>query len=131
MTQTSANTELHGGRLWLIFLGGPVIYIIYFLVVWVLGEYGCLAGIERLRFFGWNPIRFGVVAMTTIATLITLSIGFISFRRWRQLRQDPARNDDDYELFMAFVGTWLNGLFTLAIVMTAIASFVESQCEFL
>lgn len=118
-------------RLWVIFLAGPVVYLVYFIGVWVLGEFGCLAGIQHLRPFGLNPIRLGVVASTVVAALVTLGTGIVGFRGWRQLRQGPADPDEDDPKFMLFVGTWLNGLFTVAILLSAVPMLLGSACDFM
>ena len=129
MIQTSASEETQHGRLWIGFLAGPVIYIVYFIAVWALGEFGCLAGIQQLTLYGQNPIRLGVLALTVVAALVTLIIGIVAFRRWRQLREAPEQNGGNYAKFMSFVGAWLNGFFTLAILLNAIPVLLGSGCD--
>jgi hypothetical protein len=129
MIQTSAREERQHGRLWVSFLTGPVVYIVYFIAVWALGEFGCVAGIQQLTLFGQNPIRLGVLVLTAIAALLTLIIGIVSLRRWRQLREAPGRNGGNYAQFMSFVGAWLNGFFTLVILMNAIPMLLGSGCN--
>jgi hypothetical protein len=131
MLQTSASTQTQNGRLWLGFLTGPIVYIVYFIVVWALGEFGCLAGIQQLSLLGQNPIRFGVLVFTAVAAFITLMIGILSFRRWRQVRHEPGQNGGNYAQFMLLVGTWLNGLFTLVILMSAIPMLLGSACDWI
>ena len=129
--QESTKADPQRRRLWLLFLAGPVIYALYFLVVYTLGEFGCLAGIEKLTFLGMNPIRAGVIAFTIVAALATTSTGLVAYRRWRYLHEGPKDPDVDDPKFMLFVGVWLNGLFTVVIVATAIPMLLGSACQWI
>lgn len=131
MTQSSTNADTQKKRLWFIFLAGPVVYAIYFLAVYVLGEFGCFAGIQRLSVLGISPIRLGVMVLTLIAALATLSTGLTAFRRWRRLHQGEADPDEDDPKFMLFVGLWLNGLFTATILLTAVPMLLGSACDWI
>jgi hypothetical protein len=131
LAQERVDADSQRGSLWFIFLAGPVVYIAYFLVVWAIGEFGCLAGIQQLSFLGANPIRLGVVVLTAIAALVTLITGIVGFRRWRHLRQGPHDPDEDDPKFMLFVGTWLNGLFTAVILLSAVPMLLGSTCAWL
>lgn len=127
----TTNADRQRGRLWVIFLAGPVVYLIYFVVVWVIGEFGCLAGIQQLPLFGQNPIRLGVLVTTIVAALITLVIGIMGFRRWQRMHRGPEDPDEDDPKFMLFVGIWLNGFFTALTVLTAVPMLLGSACAYL
>lgn len=129
MTQSNTNADVQKKRLWFIFLAGPVIYAIYFLTVYVLGEFGCLAGIQHFNFWGINPIHLGVVLLTVIAAFATLGVGLTAFRRWRILHKGAEDPDMDDPKFMLFVGLWLNGLFTVVIVLSAVPMLFGSACD--
>lgn len=118
-------------RLWPMFLAGPVIYLIYFIVVWTLGEFGCLAGIQQLRPFGVNLIFVGIVALTAAAGLIIFAFGMASFRRWRKLRHGPAEAQEEGPAFMLYVGIWLDGIFLAVTLLTAAPLLVGSACAWL
>jgi hypothetical protein len=96
-----------------------------------LGEFGCLAGIQQFGFLGTNPIRLGVLVLTAIAALVTLIVAIVGFRRWRRLRQGPNDPDEDDPKFMLFVGTWLNGLFTVVILLNAAPMLLGSACAWI
>jgi hypothetical protein len=133
MTQSSVDTnaDRQRGSLWLMFLAGPVIYIVYFIVVWALAEFGCLAGIQELRPFGLNPIYTGVLALTVVAALVTFYIGLLTFRRWRELRRGPADSEEEDPLFMVTVGIWLNGMHIVVILLTAVPMLSGSACAWM
>ena len=131
MTQTTAKQDPHGKRLWFSFLAGPVVYSLYFLVVYTLGEFGCLSGLQYVGLFGWSTIRLGVTVLTIVAALVTLGVGVVSFRKWRQIRQELEAHDEGYPQFMLFVGTWLNGFFTVIILLTGVPMLLGSYCEWI
>jgi heme/copper-type cytochrome/quinol oxidase subunit 2 len=130
-TRSSTNADEQRRSLWIIFLSGPVVYTVYFLVVWALAEFGCFAGIEQLNWFGFDPIRLGVVVLTVIAAILTLGVGIVSFRRWHAMREGPDDPDEDDPKFMLFVGMWMIGLFTVTILMTAIPMLFGVPCEWI
>jgi hypothetical protein len=144
IAQSSMNADQQHRALWIIFLSGPVIYALYFLTVFVLGEFGCFSGLAQLTLMGFNPVRLGVIVLTVLAALLSAGIGLLGWRRWRAMRKrlddtghhpalprdvDPelGPSDDDVS-FMLFVGMWLNGLFTAVILLTAIPMLVGSAC---
>lgn len=130
MTQTTQKREPHSRRLWLMFLSGPVVYSVYFLVVYSIGEFGCLAGLQFVGVFGWSAIRFSVAVLTVVSALITLGAGIFSFRRWRRRREEPDE-DDENAAFILFVSTWLNGLFTVITLLTSVPMLSGSYCQWI
>lgn len=131
MTQDRTDADGQGRRLWTTFLAGPVIYTAYFLIVWILGEFGCLAGLHRVPLLGANPIRLGVLVFTAVAALITLAVGIPGFRRWRRRQHGHAGDKEDDVTFMLFVGIWLNGLFTVVILLSAVPMLLGSACDYM
>jgi hypothetical protein len=122
--------EYHGKQLWFMLLSGPVVYIIYFLAVYILGEFGCLSEFRRVGIFGWSAVALGVLFLTLVAALITLGMAILSFIRWRGFRLG-SEQDRGYPRFMTFVGTWLNGLFTVVILMTSVPMFFGGFCRWI
>jgi hypothetical protein len=131
MAQQTAQADPQRGRYWRLFLSGPVIYTIYFLSAWALGEFGCLAGIEQIDWLGQNPIYLGVLLLTAIAALLTIGAGIVAFRQWRELHEGAGDPDEDDPKFMLFVGTWLNGLFSVVILASAIPMLLGSACAWI
>ncbi|HXF63830.1 MAG TPA: hypothetical protein VNK95_19560 [Caldilineaceae bacterium] len=115
--------------LWGGFLSGPVIHSIYFLIVYVLGEFGCLAGLGAVTVFGMGVILLVTVVLTVISAAATLVFGIGAYRRWRRIRSQTARWPDDPGGFMSFTGTWLNGFYTVLILLTGIQTLFLEVCE--
>ena len=131
MRQESTKADPQRGRFWFLFLAGPVIYAVYFLAVYTLGEFGCLAGIQQVNVLGVSSIHVGVVLLTILAAFATISVGTLAYRRWRRYHTGPAAPDEDDPKFMLFEGTWLNGIFTVVIVATAVPMLLGSACEWI
>jgi cbb3-type cytochrome oxidase subunit 3 len=131
MTAETAKADPQRGRYWLMFLSGPITYGLYFLVVYVLSEFGCLAGYQRFPIFGTDLIRFGVVALTAIFTLIMIAFTVVAYRRWDRFHSGKEAPDDDAPSFILFVGTWLNGIFAFVTVATAVPVLLGSACNWI
>lgn len=130
MAEVSVYDRPYDSRtLWIGWLSGPVVYSIYFLIVYTLGEFGCLAGIQRFEWFGLNVITLGTAVFTAIAALITLVIGFRTFRRWRRIRSGNHEWQETSAGFMSFTGAIFNALFTGVTLLTGISAFVVELCE--
>ena len=127
----SGSGDRQRGRLWRVFLAGPVLYSIYFVTVYLLSEFGCFAGLQRLRWFGLDPIRLGIAVATVIAAAAIAAVGVYSYRRWRRLDTEPEDPEEDDPLFMMRVGTWLNGFFTVITILTAIPMLLGSACAWI
>ena len=128
MRQEAANANRPRLRLWPAFLAGPVIYALFFLIVYVVGEFGCFAGLQRFTFLGWNAIRLGFVGTTAVALLVIVAAGLSTYRSWRRLRDDPPDPEEDDPRFMLLVGTWLAGMFAVIIALSAVPSLVGTVC---
>ena len=128
MRQEVANATRPRLRLWPAFLAGPIIYGVYFLIVYTMGEFGCFAGLQRFTFLGWNVIRLTTIGATVVAVLAIVVAGFSTFRSWRRLRDNPPNPEDDDPRFMLLVGTWLTGIFGVVTVLSVVPSLLGTVC---
>ena len=106
--------------LWFGFMGGPVIYSLYFLAVYFLGEAACMADLLRYRVLGLEAIAFWVVLLTLVAAAVTGYGTWLAYHNWRQTRAGAGPDRSSYQPFMAFTGLWLSGLFTVTILLTGL-----------
>lgn len=92
-----------------------------------------MAGTLRFRVFGFNAISFGIIVLTIVAAMITGYSTVMAYRLWRQTRNNEGSThpEHSYPPFMAFVGAWLSGLFTLFILLTAIPAFFLVACDWI
>jgi heme/copper-type cytochrome/quinol oxidase subunit 2 len=122
--------EYHGKRLWTMLLSGPVVYTVYFLAVWVLSEFGCLSGLQRVGLFGWSAVALGIVVLTAIAALIIVTMGILSVVRWREFRTGTELQRG-FPRFMTFVGAWLNGIFAVVVILTGVSMYIGEFCRWI
>lgn len=135
MTELSAHKQqqFSDGALWFGLLSGPVVYSIYFAAGYFFAEATCTADLLRFRVLGLEAISFWIVVLTLAAAAITGYSTIMAFGNWRRTRgedESPAP-ERSYPPFMAFVGAWLSGLFTLFIVMTGVPALFLPLCDWI
>ncbi len=119
--------------LWFGLASGPIVYSLYFITGYLLAEASCAADLLRYRVWGLEAISFWITVLTVVAAAITGFSTVVAFRHWRRTRMDdeaanPARS---YPPFMAFVGAWLSGLFTLFILLSGVPAFFLVLCDWI
>lgn len=72
---------------WVVFLGGPVIWLSHFMLVYLVAEAGCTGGGPGLRAF--NP---PVPATVTLAATVVAAAGCLTFAAWGHRRWVAARH---------------------------------------
>lgn len=113
------------------FISGPVIWIIHFVLIWAIGEMGCMAGLGQWLVLGVNSIQALVVLATVPAVALTLFSLFIAYRNWRRLGgvNDEIQTDTEgRQRFMAFAGIVLSALFTIVMIVELIPVFILPSC---
>ena len=120
---------------WVHFLGGPVIWGIHFLVSYVWVEFACRANLLVLdsTILGITVLSWIVLALTFIAVLAALYVGWASYGAWRRIRE--SQETDELESwgvearrFMAFTGVFFSALFALVILLTGLPALVLGPC---
>ena len=117
--------------LWLGLLTGPVVYALYFIVGYLLVEMACQTGALQTAIGGLSLYAVIVLALTLIASLVTLLTGLSNFRRWRQHASDHTTDSDHASPFMVFGSVLLSILFTSLILLTGIPILVIQSCRWI
>lgn len=127
-TKNSRSTDR---LLWLGLLAGPVVYSLYFVAGYLFAEATCTADLLRFRVLGLEAVSFWIVMVTLAAAAITGISTAISLRYWRRTRleSESDRAERSYPPFMAFVGAWLGGFFTLLILLTGVPALFLVICD--
>ncbi len=78
---------------WVVFLGGPVIWLTHFMLVYLVAEAGCTGGGPGLRLF--NPPVPSAVTLAATAVTATGCLAFAAWghRRWVAARHGVAADD--------------------------------------
>lgn len=111
-----------------VFLAGPVISIVHFLVVYLVVEAGCTGDGPGLSVFDPPVPTVATVVATVVAALAGCGSAWWAYRRWRPGRQAQVRDDElvDREP-LAFVGFLLSVLALLTVLLVgAPALFLEA-----
>ncbi|MFL5801230.1 MAG: hypothetical protein ACJ8CR_05750 [Roseiflexaceae bacterium] len=89
--------------LWLGLLDAPGIWLVHFLAIWIIAEWGCLAGWAHFTSLGFQSITVLLVIATCIALPLIIATGLVSWRTWRRARQHEQRRAGQPE---RIYGSW-------------------------
>lgn len=117
--------------LWFGLMGGPVVYSLYFLAVYFLGEAACLADLLRYRVLGLEAIAFWVLLLTVVTAVVIGYGAWLAYGNWQQTTAQTPDDGASYAAFMAFVGLWLSGLFTVLTVATGLPALFLVLCDWI
>jgi hypothetical protein len=132
MTEDALNTNQPDPRsLWFSLLGGPIVYSVYFMAVYFLGEVACRVALGGVTLFGLNGISFWTAILTVVAALIAAYGGFTAYRNWQRTRRDEDQRLEESASLMAFIGMWLSGLFTGIIILTGLPALFWPLCDWI
>jgi hypothetical protein len=73
-----------------VFLAGPVIWSIHFLLVYLVAEAGCTGDGPGLVLFDPPVPTVVTLAATAVAAVACLASAALAYRRWRAIRHEPA-----------------------------------------
>lgn len=120
-------------RLWFGLANGPIIYSVYFIIGYFFAEATCTADLLRYRLFGLEAISFWIFVLTALCALVTGYSTMMAWRLWRQTRhnEEAADVENSYPPFLAFIGAWLSGFFTLMILLSGVPAYVLVICDWI
>lgn len=104
--------------MWIVFLGGPVVWALHFMIVYFIAEVACRFPVLDFRLLGLPGVSFFTVALTVVAGVGTLVLAGAAYRRWRA---GDARQTD-------FTGMLLSILSFVAILFVGVPAFFLQPC---
>ena len=130
---TQATPQQDTRSLWLGFLAGPMTWVVYFIIGYLLVEAVCKTGFLSISLFGLTALSALILLLTVIGLFITLYASLVNYRKWQQAPEKGSLAFDDPlghrpVRFMALAGLLLGGLFTLIILLTGISVFILRPC---
>lgn len=129
MTHSVLETDPVDHRLlWWGLLGGPTVYSLHFLFVYLLVEVACNAGLLRFQLWGLTGVAFGIAVATVVAFLTTAYGTLVAYGNWRYFSNGQEERHEGYQEFMSLVGIWLNGLFAALILLTGFPALLLPVC---
>jgi hypothetical protein len=118
-----------------VLLGGPVLAITHFMLVYLVAEAGCMGGGPGLRLF--DPPVPDVVALvaTSVAALACLGCARWSFIRWRERTRKPGEAASTADLRapdrggeLAFAGLLLSALSLVTVLLVGVPAIFLPAC---
>jgi hypothetical protein len=107
--------------LWIGILGGPIAWLLYLQVSYMLTPSACTAGNKNVL----------AIAMV-VALIATLAITFVSWRAWHASGATSVTDEGGVlgrSRFMALSGLGISGLSVLLVVASAIPIFILEACD--
>jgi hypothetical protein len=115
--------------LWLGLLGAPSIWMVHFLAIWMIAEWGCLAGWSGFTLLGFQAITVLLVIVTCIALPLVVAAGLLAWRNWRWARASTNEYEaDNRSVYMGFGGVALSTLFGFAILLESLPALLLGLC---
>ena len=120
------------------FVAGPVIWSVHFMLVYLVTEAGCSGGGPGLRLFDPPVPKAVTLAATAAAAAAALGCATWWYRRWQASEHEPVadaaadpvgdRTDHDRAGTLAFTGFLLSLLSVLTILFVGLPALVLASC---
>lgn len=111
-----------------VFLAGPVIAVVHFVVVYLVAEAGCTGDGPGLDAFDPPvPVVVTVVA-TVVAALASCGAALWAYRRWRPRHREAAPAELVDRRPLAFIGFLLSLLATVTVLLVGAPALVLGPC---
>lgn len=113
------------------FLFVPVLWFIWFLMIYAVQGAGCALGWDGPRFIGIDALRWVILLITVLELAVIVWFGARSYVAWRNVRErgtDDGGSHLDQSMFLAYAALLNAMLFGLASVWTAFALFAGDPC---
>jgi hypothetical protein len=108
-----------------VFLAGPVILIVHFLVVYLVVEAGCTGDGPGFTLFDPPVPALATLAATAVAALACCGSAWWGYRRWRSA---PAGEDLVDHQPLAFVGFLMSLLALVTVLFVGLPALVLEAC---
>lgn len=116
-------------QLWIGLLGGAIAWLVRFLLVYVIAEWGCVPPLPEVRMLGMTGTAWLLLLVSVAMFVAACAAAVLAHRSARTHRQDA---DDDRTTpgrFMARTGLLLSALFAFIILVETIPIFFfTSHC---
>jgi hypothetical protein len=114
------------------FLLAPVVWFVYFIIVYGLQGAGCAAGLDRAMVFGVGALQFLLALVTLAAVAVIAASGLWSFRAWHRLLEeleDEEHQAHGHATFLSYGALLHAGLFLVATVWSGAPILLLDPCD--
>jgi hypothetical protein len=113
----------------LVFVAGPVIWSVHFMVVYLVTEAGCTGDGPGLRLFDPPVPKVVTLAATAAAAVASVACAWWAYRRWRPRNHEPATDEGgDRGGSLAFAGFLLSLLSFVMVLFVGVPALVLPSC---
>lgn len=116
--------------IWVLFLAGPVIWIVHFMAVYVLAEAACAAGDGGPRLLGLSILALVTLVATVFAVGAALVLAVRAYQVWRGAtgRSSDWLAGDERNAGLALLGWLLGAVFVVAILFVGVPAAFLDPC---
>ncbi|HEU5103654.1 MAG TPA: hypothetical protein VFU22_31780 [Roseiflexaceae bacterium] len=128
-TQRDTPFSPTGRSLWFSLLGAPSAWLVHFLAIWVIAEWGCLASWSRFTLLGFDAITVLLVLATFLVLPLVIAAGMMAWRIWQRTRANANDGGSEHRsAYMSFGGVVLSTLFAFAIFLESLPALLLHPC---
>lgn len=105
------------------FLFAPVVWFVWFLVLYSVQGAGCELGLDSAALLGTSVLRVVLGALTVLAAAAIATVGAWAFKEWRDVREygdDAGDRPMDLSRFLSYGALLHAGLFFVAVIWTGV-----------
>jgi len=113
------------------FLITPVLWFVYFLVIYSLHGAGCAGGLNARTLLGTNLLQLLMLLLTAAVAAVIVALGVWSYRSWKRLLEQLEGDELEAHGHMTFLayGALLHaGLFLVATLWIGVPSVFLEPC---
>lgn len=122
---SGAHSAAHGvperGALWFALWGGGAAWLAHLLLVYLIGELGCMGRLQELRWFGLSAVAWSVFAAAAVTAAVAIAALRVSVRALRSVRPEGPFGAN--VAFVGRAGIVSNVLFLLIIAAQTVPAF--------
>lgn len=119
---SAGDQEAQPRTVWMLLLGGPVIWFVHFMAVYLAAEIGCKLVRFDIALLGVPGVSVVTIGATVLAEVALVVATARALQRWRRGRGAGE------EAKVAFAGILLGAFSVIAVVFTAVPALVLQPC---
>jgi hypothetical protein len=136
IVMTSTSISRLTSSPWLHLFGGPILWMLHFLISYLWIEFACRMNffLFRSTFLGLTLLSWIFLVFTFAVTFAALYVGWLSYRNWQLLKKKRPKAESstawevDSRRFMSISGIALSGLFSLVILLSSLPVLALNPC---
>lgn len=114
------------------FLFAPVLWFVWFVVIYAVQGAGCAAGMDHMGILGTSALRVVLAVLTIAAGAAIAIVGLKSYMAWKGLRDeadDAGGRALDQANFLAYGALLHAALFLVAVIWTGLPIMMSDLCN--